>query len=120
MNELEQHLKFQERLEISQQQQKEQQKVLDGKIIPYPGQKIWEVNISTLEVKEAECTNPAMKYELAAIGDFSRIADLVRRDGCVYIPAINAKNALRKFKKNPHQDFYYYKKPDNNITDHFC
>lgn len=120
MKELQQHLKHHERIEIANQQQKEQQKLLIGKIVPKAGQRIWQINIETLEVSEPRYNNHALKYELALNRDFARVADIIMMEGCVYIPAINKENAFKKFKKNPNQSHYFYKEPPTKLGDHFA
>ena len=119
MKELDQHLKKQERVEIVAAQQKQHQKLLTGKIMPKRGHTVWEINKETLDIKEAKYQNHALKYELAAIGDFSRLADLIMEEGFIYIPALNKENALKKYNNNPNQSHYFYKQPIAKLNEHF-
>jgi hypothetical protein len=119
MRELDQHLKKQERVEIIAQQQKEHQKLLVGKIIPKRGHAIWQINTETLEVSVPDYSNTVLEYEAAISKDFSRVAEIVILDNCVYISALNAKNALKKFMNNKSQSHYCQKEPPMKLKDFF-
>lgn len=111
MKELEQHFKKQERAEIVAKQQKESQYLLTGTIQPKRGHKVWQINKETKEVSEAKYKETAFEYALALKGDLSKKRELVTMEGFVYIPALNAENALKKFNANPNQSGYYKNKP---------
>lgn len=111
MKELTQHLKKDDKTEIIAKQQKEFQKVLEGTIQTKRGHRIWKINIETKEVEEAKFGKRNINYALAIKMDMSVMKDLVKKEGFVYIPALNAANALKKFNENPNQEAYYKKKP---------
>lgn len=109
MKELTNHIKENIKLEAQKEQQKEKKHVLLGKIKPKKGQKIYEINEETGEIKEAEFVSKTINFIQAAKKDFSLKKELVIKPDCVYIPALNTENAKKKYLKNNQQDFYYEK-----------
>jgi len=73
----------------------------DSSLYPMRGHQLWEINLITQEVKRAEY----MKREV--IGWFEALADylnptkttkeVVKKKDCVYISALNAENALKRY-----------------------
>lgn len=89
-------------LTIKKQVKVEPDYLLEGQILPKKGQLVYEINIATLEVGEAE-------YERATVALFAAeipARKLIMKPGYLYIPAINKANALRKFKKDSNQRSY--------------
>lgn len=80
-------------IEVSIKKQKQIQHQFIGDIIPYDGHKIWEINIETLEVKEAKFTNTT--YQM--FGENKK--EIIAKEGFVYVAALNKKNALKKYNK---------------------
>ncbi len=119
MKELDQHIKKGDKVSIVRQKQKEFQHVLNGVIAPQPGQKVWSVNKITLEVKEAEYTTEAIKFEDAAIGVTNARHKLVIDNDCIYIAALKKEGALKKYNKNKLQAHYYRKEPPAMLGDYF-
>jgi len=121
MKELSQHLKDNIQVESSKEQQKEVQHVLFGKIKPKKGHTLYEINTHTKEITEAKFKTQNVSFTKAAKGDFSELKDLVINENCVYIPALNTQNALKKFEKSATQSDYYQKPPVFDINDiTFC
>lgn len=109
MKELTQHIKENVKLEAQKEQQKEKKHVLLGKIKPKNGQKIYEINEESGEIREAEFVSKTINFVQAAKKDFSLQKELVVKEDCIYIPALNIENAKKKYLKNKNQDFYYQK-----------
>src|SRR5690348_16249236 len=62
-----------------------------GRVKVRPGQSLWELNISTLEVVP-------VKYDVTAVGiDGSINSQVITKEDHLYCVAINKKNAVRKF-----------------------
>lgn len=76
--------------ELSVKQKKQIEHELIGKIIPYEGHIIWQINKETLEIEKAKFSNATYVYG-------SEIKkEIIIKDGFVYISALNKKNALKK------------------------
>jgi hypothetical protein len=74
----------------------------DGIILPKKGQTIWEINLETEEITEAEYE----KTTVAILNADPVPKKIIQKIGCIYIPAINKKNALKKFRKSKNQNDY--------------
>lgn len=114
MKELETHLKLdnQERIELNVKKKQEIEYILQGTIKPKTGHFVWELNEETGEIKKAE-----FKRNTAVYGSELPPEELVVKADCIYIPALNAKNAKKKYLKNKDQSAYYAKSPVMNIED---
>lgn len=119
MKELDQHKKRGDKTVIVKQTQKEYQLLLEGTIVPYPGQKVFSINKETNEIKEADYFQEAINFTDAAKGVISAKCKLVTEENCIYIPALNPENALKKFLKSQNQRDYYKKTPIAKLGDHF-
>lgn len=84
----------QEPTEQHSQTQAKKQKKFKGRLVLKPGHKVWEVNLLIGTIEEA-------KYESANVvfdrGKTRTVKNLVEHEDCIYIPALNKKNAQRKF-----------------------
>jgi len=115
MKELETHLKVgnQERIELNVKKKQEIEYVLQGTIKPQIGHSIWEINKETGEVKKAE-----YRRTLAvAFGAEFPPDELITKQYCVYIPALNSENAKKKYLKNKDQSAYYVKPAAMSLSD---
>lgn len=112
MKELDQHLKKDEevKLHAKKNQQKETQKVLIGEIQQENGHTLFEINTKSLTISKAVFQTKNVSFTKAAVGDYSGLNDLVTNEDCVYIPALNEKNAWKKFNRDQRQESYYKKK----------
>lgn len=94
-------LKEKEKLEITQQQEKEYKLTYQSTIHPHFGHTVFEIDVETLEVRlpEYEQTDyvfdPFWQKGKRPIVE----AKIIRKEGCVYIAALNRKNALKNFHK---------------------
>ena len=89
-------------LEAKKQQEKKTEIKHTATIYPHNNHKLWEVNTETLEVKEAQYNlkndyhfNPNWKQGDPIVAEKS----LLQSKNCVYISALNAASALKKFNK---------------------
>lgn len=80
-------------IEVNIKKEKEVQYELIDNIIPYNNHTVWEINVSTLEIKKAEWFNT--NY---IIGGENK-KEIVTKKGHVYISALNKKNAMKKHKQ---------------------
>lgn len=92
MKELESNPK--EKTEISIQKKKQVEKQLVGVLKPHSGHNIFEIDLETLDVKYAQFVNYTF-----SIGKNHTNKELLVREGCVYVCALNKNNALKKYLK---------------------
>lgn len=113
MKELETHLQVgnQNKVELNVKKKKKIEYVLQGTIKPQTGHFIWELNEETGEIKKAE-----FKRNTAVYGAKLPPQELVVKADCIYIPALNAENAKRKYLKNKEQSAYYVKPAVMNLS----
>jgi hypothetical protein len=114
MKELETHLKLerQNTIELNVKKKQEIEYVLQGTIKPQTGHFVWELNEETGEIKKAE-----FKQDTFVYGAELPPEELLVKSNCVYIPALNAENAKKKYLKNKEQSAYYVKQPPMNFSD---
>jgi len=118
MKELETHLKVgvnsESRIEMNVKKQQEIEYVLEGTIKPKRGHYVWELNEETGEIKKAQ-----YKRDTVAFNVFTETPPekLIVNPDCIYIPALNAENAKKKYLNNKEQEHYYYQQPPMNINE---
>ena len=116
MKELETHLKLgkQNNIQLNVKKKQEIEYVLKGTIKPQTGHFVWELNEETGEIKKAEykCDTIGYSYSIKVQNE-----KLVVNPNCVYIPALNAANAKKKYLKNNEQSAYFVKDAPMNIED---
>lgn len=91
MKELE--LTNKQQIEVSVKQKKKIEHELIGKIIPFEGHTIWQINKETLEVEKAKFSNTT--YVVGIVNK----KEIIIKDGFAFVSALNKRNALRKYKK---------------------
>jgi hypothetical protein len=79
-----------------------------GKIFVQRGHTVFEIE-TTGEIREAEYQVQSSTYDLLKGIAQSKIGSLIVNKGCVYIPALNKANALKKYLKSGVQSDYYAK-----------
>lgn len=90
-----------DKIEITKQQQADTQKILHSKIIPHENHTLFEVDLSIKEIKLAVFDElPAIKWEDALKRKVSAIKKVTKKDNCIYISALNKKNALKILKRD--------------------
>lgn len=114
MKELETHLKLEsrERIELNVKKKQKIEYVLQGRLIPNAGHFIWELNEETGEIRKAE-----FKKDTAILLGALPPDELMVKPDCIYIPALNAENAKKKYLKNKNQDAYYVKPALMSLSD---
>jgi len=114
MKELETHLKLdnQDKIELNVKKQQEIQYFLQGTLKPQVGHFIWELNEETGEIRKAE-----FEKTTAIFGAAIPPEELIVKPDCIYIPALNAENAKKKYLKNKNQSFYYAKEAPMKLGD---
>lgn len=91
MKELEPQIK--DKLNLSGQHAHLKQQKFVGSFKYYKGMKVWEMDMVKVEIKPAE-------YNQSTVGLDGEIKHtIIQKDNCVYVSALNKKNAERKFKK---------------------
>lgn len=114
MKELQTHfeLSVKDKIELSVKKKQEIEYVLEGSIKPMPGHFIWELNEETGEIRKAE-----FKKDTAILLGALPPDELMVKPDCIYIPALNAENAKKKYLKNKNQDAYYVKPALMSLSD---
>lgn len=70
------------------------------KMRPIKGHRIFEFNVLANTIKEAEFSKPSVaNFVKAQKGEISGNKRIDIQPGCLYMPALNAKNAIKQFKK---------------------
>jgi hypothetical protein len=88
---LKQHQK--EKISVHATQQQPAEKKLVGRLRPLPGQIVWELDLKTHELKEAEYISA--EAVITKYGTATK-RTLIVKPYCMYEVAINKKNAERK------------------------
>lgn len=94
MKELEKYEKINTESEIVVPIKKELK--LIGTLKPQKGHKCFEINTITNEISEAEFYED---YVSMFSSSYERKKKLKVKENCIYITALNKKNAMKKFKK---------------------
>ena len=68
-----------------------------GRIIPKNGHTVYEINLETNGVYEAQFTKEAVMYNEQ--GSTRVTKKILAKKNCLYVSALNAKNAVRKCKQ---------------------
>lgn len=85
-----------DKTELQVQKQQEKKATLVGQITPHRGHKMFSVNTVTGFVKEAEYDKTCETVYVIGQSNNKRI--MIEKD-CVYISALNKKNAIKHYKK---------------------
>ena len=116
MKELETHFNVgvdsESRTEINIKKKQEIEYILEGRLSPKKGHFIWQINTVTLEVKKADYQRNTIGFMVDVLPE-----ELITKKDCIYIPALNKKNALAKYNQNNRQSHYYIKEPPMSLSD---
>lgn len=85
-------LKYQEPTEQVQQTQAKKGLRYKRRAELKGGHKVWQINLITGDITEADYQTGAMDVASGII-----VRALIEKENCIYIPALNKKNAKRKF-----------------------
>ena len=80
-------------IEVSVKHKKQIAYELIGQIVPHNNHKIWEVDDTTLEVREAIFTTATAVTFGAKVKK-----EIIVKNNCSYVSALNKANALKKYK----------------------
>ena len=105
-------LSNQDKVEIGVKKRQQVEYVLEGTIKPNKGHFIWEVNTLTGDVCKAK-----FKKTIFVLGAMLPPEELIINPDCLYIPALNEKNARKHYLKNSEQSNYFVKPPIMNLSD---
>jgi hypothetical protein len=98
MKELETHSKVKEEIKAIKPIQKEKQ--LLATLKPQKGHRCFEINTATGEINEALFDRKNVHYRITGnISGFVK-KELLVKEGCVYITALNKENALKKYQNS--------------------
>lgn len=91
---IEKHIKESDTVEFVKQAEIATKKVLLSSKIPYKGHKLFEVNLSngSIIIPEYESVDAELSGTI-----HNRV---IQKPGCMYILALNKKNAIKKVKKH--------------------
>ena len=93
-----------ENIDSIESQHLEKEKIefkFEHSIRPIKGHKVWEIELSTNKVTLAEFKETdIIDYNEAQKTNSTNIKDIVRKNGHIYISALNPKNALKRYNQN--------------------
>jgi len=95
-------------IEINVKKQQQKKYTLEGSIIPKKGHKIFEINEETGLIKQANYKIDTVSYNFMTKKQPKKL--IINAD-CVYIPALNANNAKKRYLENNCQSYYFKKEP---------
>lgn len=99
-------IQSQDKIEIVKQTSIEKQTVLLGSLKPKKGHTMFEINLKLKTITEAVFDSPAtLKFGEAVKGNVSSKLKITVKPDCIYISALNKKNALKVLKRNFGIDF---------------
>jgi len=89
-----------DKIEIVKQQVKEIQTVFLGTVRPKKGHSMFEVNFKLKTIVKAEFDEvPSLNFKDAMIGVRSLSKKITKKPDCIYVSALNKKNALKILKR---------------------
>ena len=89
-----------DKIEIVKQQVHELKKVFEGTFKPQKGHTLFELNLELGTIVVAEFDEvPALDFNEAVKGKITSQKKITKKPNCVYVSALNKKNALKAFKK---------------------
>ncbi len=102
MKELNNHDKLSEKQSTEVQVKKNQQVeyTLDETIRPMSGHRLWEIELSSMKVKQAEYSRVTHANWIEIVnGEIEANREVIKRKGCIYISALTAKKAIERYLK---------------------
>ncbi len=88
-------LQSKEEIKLHAEKQIEKQTKLVFRMRPHYGHKCWQYNRDTQELSLAEFESQAIDFKAAANGEVALKRKIVVKDNCIYVTALNKKNALK-------------------------
>jgi hypothetical protein len=96
-------------VEISVKKKQQIEYVPLGNIRKQNGHTLFEINTLTGEIKEAEYKQMSATYDLKTGMSSNKKGELITDKNCIYIPALNKVNALKKYNNSKIQSDYFAK-----------
>ena len=94
-------IKHKQPIENVKQTQHEIKTVFTGVLYPKKGHTLFEINVDDKTIEKAVYdAPPILKYEDAQKGNVSAKKKLTRKQGCLYISALNKKNVIKILKRD--------------------
>lgn len=87
-------------VEIIYQTKQEKKEVFQGSLKLFSGHTLFEYNIDTNVLSKAKYEYQNVNFKDAQKGIISTKRKIVMNKNCVYIPALNVKNAIKRYAKN--------------------
>lgn len=88
-----------DKLEISAEIPNKREEKYIATLHPQKGHSCFEMNLVTKEIKLAEFENVVVNYLDAANGNHTKKSKIIVKKNCLYVTALNEKNATKKFIK---------------------
>ncbi len=85
-------------IKLHAEKQQEKQTKLVHRIKPHQGHKCWQYNRDTEELTLAEFQTEALDFNAAAKGQVALKRKILVKENCIYVTALNRKNALKHVK----------------------
>lgn len=92
-------LKIKDEVKIVKEVKQEKQTVLINSIKPYEGHKCFEYNTVSNVLRLAEFMEVAVSFEAAQRGEIATNRKVMTKEDCVYLTALNEKNAIKRLCK---------------------
>lgn len=90
-----------DKIENVKQQSIELQKILDYKIKPQKNHTLFEYNIKDKTIEESKFDAlPVLDYTQAMNGNISSKKEITKKEGFIYISALNKKNVIKVLKRD--------------------
>ncbi len=99
MNTLTSEKEEQDKVVIVEQKEVEKQLKLIGTLKPKRGHTLFEINFKEGTIVEAEIEQQDIHFQKAKNGRMSSNKKVIQKENCIYIPALNKKNASKKLLK---------------------
>ena len=92
---------FKDKTEIKKQKQEESKRVFQGSIMPKKGHTLFEICLKRKTIKKAEFdSKEVVNWKDAVNGLISTKKEITKKEGCIYISALNEKNVRKILERD--------------------
>lgn len=88
-----------DKLEIQATIPVETEKKFLGSIVPHNGHTLFEMDLTTGSIRKAVFESVDVDYKEAANGNIVSKKQVIVKQNCIYVSALNAKSSVKHFKK---------------------
>ena len=88
-----------EEIELHSQKEIHKQQKLVGKIVPFKGHTLFEINCTTGEIKVCDYEIQTIDYLNAKEGNLKPKRKVIVKSNCLYVSTLNKDNARKKYIK---------------------